>query len=124
LPGFAILASKLNSMLHPYMGLAMRFLVVRKPGAFARYRYREELFPSLTFRQAYDALCLTHGERADVEYVRLLQLAATTSERSLSCCAVLDAMAWPRIRRLFRWLVVARFDLALVLAREGWPEVC
>jgi hypothetical protein len=39
----------------------------------------EELFPSLTFRQAYDALCLTHGERADVDYVRQLQLAATTS---------------------------------------------
>jgi hypothetical protein len=54
--------------------------VVRKPGAFARYRYREELFPSLTFRQAYDALGVTHGERADVEYVRLLHLAATTSE--------------------------------------------
>lgn len=54
--------------------------LVRKPGAFARYRYREELFPSLVFRQAYDALGLTHGERADVEYVRLLHLAATTSE--------------------------------------------
>jgi hypothetical protein len=54
--------------------------LVRKPGAFARYRYREELFPSLTFRRAYDALCGTHGERADVEYVRLLHLAATTSE--------------------------------------------
>jgi len=57
--------------------------LVRKPGAFARYRYREELFPSLTFRQTYDALCVTHGERADVEYVRLLQLAATTSERQV-----------------------------------------
>ena len=57
--------------------------LVRKPGAFARYRYREELFPSLAFRQAYDALCLTHGERADVEYVRLLHLAATTSERKV-----------------------------------------
>ena len=57
--------------------------LVRKPGAFARYRYREELFPSLTFRQAYDALGITHGERADVEYVRLLHLAATTSERQV-----------------------------------------
>lgn len=57
--------------------------LVRKPGAFARYRYREELFPSLTFRQAYDALGVTHGERADVEYVRLLHLAATTSERAV-----------------------------------------
>ena len=57
--------------------------LVRKPGAFARYRYREELFPSLTFRQAYDALGHTHGERADIEYVRLLHLAATTSERQV-----------------------------------------
>jgi hypothetical protein len=57
--------------------------LVRKPGAFARYRYREELFPSLTFRHAYDALALTHGERADGEYVRLLHLAATTSEREV-----------------------------------------
>jgi hypothetical protein len=57
--------------------------LVRKPGAFARYRYREELFPSLTFRQTYDALGVTHGERADVEYVRLLHLAATTREREV-----------------------------------------
>ena len=57
--------------------------LVRKPGAFARYRYREELFPSLTFRQAYDALGGTHGERADIEYVRLLHLAATTGERDV-----------------------------------------
>ena len=55
--------------------------LVRKPGAFARYRFREELFPSLVFRAAYDALGRTRGERADVEYVRLLHLAATTSER-------------------------------------------
>lgn len=63
--------------------------LVRKPGAFARYRYREELFPSLTFRQAYDALCVTHGERADVEYVRLLHLAATTSERHVDATLTL-----------------------------------
>ena len=54
---------------------------VRKPGAFARYRFREELFPSLVFRAAYDALGRPDGEQADVEYMRLLHLAATTSER-------------------------------------------
>lgn len=52
--------------------------LVRKPGAFARYRYREELFPTLTFRRAYDALVQTRGERADIEYVRILHLAAST----------------------------------------------
>lgn len=54
--------------------------LVKKPGAFARYRYREELFPTLTFRRAYDALVDARGERADIEYVRILHLAASTFE--------------------------------------------
>ncbi len=54
--------------------------LVRKPGAFARYRFREELFPSLMFRMAYDALKQWRGDRADIEYVRILHLAATTME--------------------------------------------
>jgi len=54
--------------------------LVRKPGAFAAYRFREELFPSLVFRRAYDALCRFRGERADIEYVRILHLAAHTLE--------------------------------------------
>jgi len=57
--------------------------LVRKPGAFARYRYREELFPSLTFRSAYDAIVGWRGERADVEYVRILHLAASTMESTV-----------------------------------------
>jgi hypothetical protein len=57
--------------------------LVRKPGAFARYRYREELFPSETFRRTYDALCTWRGERADVEYVRVLHLAASTLESTV-----------------------------------------
>jgi hypothetical protein len=55
--------------------------LVRKPGAFARYRYREDLFPSLTFRRAYDALCAALSPwQADVEYLRSLNLAAETME--------------------------------------------
>jgi transcriptional regulator with XRE-family HTH domain len=54
--------------------------LVRKPGAFAHYRYRDDLFPSLVFRRAYDALNTQTTERADRHYVRLLHLAASTSE--------------------------------------------
>jgi len=54
--------------------------LVQKPGAFARYKFREEMFPSLTFRLAYDSLVRQRGERADVEYLRILLLAATTYE--------------------------------------------
>jgi len=63
--------------------------LVRKPGAFARYRFREHLFPTETFKLSYDALREWKGERADVEYVRILHLAATTMEsevdRTLAC---------------------------------------
>ena len=69
--------------------------LVRKPGAFARYRYREDLFPSLVFRRAYDALVARRGERADVEYVRILHLAASTMESLVeeSLASLLDAGA-------------------------------
>lgn len=63
--------------------------LVRKPGAFAQYRYRDELFPTLPFRQAYDALVATRGERADREYVRLLHLAASTSEAEVEAALTL-----------------------------------
>ena len=56
---------------------------MRKPGAFARYRWREALFPSLVFRQAFDALESRRPGRADVEYVRILHLAASTSEAAV-----------------------------------------
>jgi len=62
--------------------------LVRKPGAFARYRYREDLFPSLVFRRAYDSLVARRGDRADVEYVRILHLAASTMESSVEAALV------------------------------------
>ena len=57
--------------------------LVRKPGAFARYRFREQLFPTQHFRLTYDVLREWRGERADVEYVRILHLAATTMEATV-----------------------------------------
>ena len=55
--------------------------LVRKPGAFARYVYREEMFPSVAFRRAYDAIQAPHrGIKGDVEYLRILHLAASTLE--------------------------------------------
>ena len=55
--------------------------LVKKPGAFARYRYREDLFPSLIFRKAYDVLTQEiQNTKQDLEYCRILFLAATTME--------------------------------------------
>jgi hypothetical protein len=54
--------------------------LVRKPGAFAQYRYRDDLFPTSRFRMAYDAFCATGSGRAEREYVQLLHLAARETE--------------------------------------------
>ncbi|RLE29039.1 MAG: IS21 family transposase [Acidobacteria bacterium] len=56
--------------------------LVRKPGAFLRYKYREALFPSPVFRQAYDMLIdsMTSERDADIHYLRILHLAASTME--------------------------------------------
>jgi hypothetical protein len=54
--------------------------LIRKPGAFRNYRYREDLFPTSWFRMAYDSLVGSLGERADKEYLKILALAARESE--------------------------------------------
>jgi hypothetical protein len=55
--------------------------LLRKPGGFRRYRYRDDLFPSLVFRRAWEALQSWYGpRRADLAYLRVLQLAAKQLE--------------------------------------------
>jgi hypothetical protein len=54
--------------------------LVRKPGAFENYRYRDELFPTSRFRMAFDALEEQHGQQGSKEYLRILELAAKESE--------------------------------------------
>jgi hypothetical protein len=64
--------------------------LVRKPGAFANYRYRDDLFPSSRFRLAWDALRRRYAEsRAAKEYLLILQRAAGESES-----AVEQALGW------------------------------
>ena len=72
--------------------------LVRKPGAFAAYRYREELFPTLVFRMAYDALKASGNDRADAEYVRILHLAASTLQADVEriLLLLLEAKQVPR----------------------------
>jgi hypothetical protein len=57
----------------------------RKPGAFQRYRYRDELFPRPVFRRCYDALTETGATgRKDAAYLDVLHLAASTSEEDVA----------------------------------------
>jgi hypothetical protein len=57
--------------------------LIRKPGAFAGYVFRDDLFPSLTFRKAYDRLVESKPERAEKEYLAILHHAAMGSEQDV-----------------------------------------
>lgn len=58
--------------------------LLRKPGAFRRYRFRDDLFPTASYRKALEVLDDAMSERkADLEYLRILELAATTMESAV-----------------------------------------
>ena len=64
--------------------------LVRKPGGFARYVYREEMFPSLVFRRAYDALqAHSAGMKGDLEFLRILHRAAGGSQADVETALLL-----------------------------------
>jgi transposase len=56
--------------------------LLRKPGAFAGYRWREELFPSLVYRAAYDHLTRV-GVDADRRYLEVLKVAADEGQTAV-----------------------------------------
>ena len=65
--------------------------LLRKPGGFRDYRYRDDLFPSLAFRRAWEQLNRWQSpRRADLTYLRILRLAARTMESEVA--AVLERL--------------------------------
>ena len=97
---------------------------MRKPGAFARYRFREQMFPTMTFRLAYDALKRWRGERTDVEYVRILHLAATTMESTVdSALALLLEAGEPFDYAIVKELANPTPPRAPILSLSGMPDL-
>ena len=60
-----------------------------KPGAFANCVYRDQLFPTETFREAYAALRQRAGSRADATYLHILRLAAVAEEAEVEAALAL-----------------------------------
>lgn len=59
--------------------------LVRKPGAFENYRYKEDLFPTSQFRMAYDLLRQQHEmKQANKQYLKILELAARESQTAVN----------------------------------------
>jgi hypothetical protein len=82
--------------------------LVQKPGAFARYRYREAWFPTLVFRRTDATLPeALPGIRGDAAYLRILHLAASTQEAEVQAALelLLEAQQVPepeRVKELVR----------------------
>jgi len=83
--------------------------LLRKPGAFAQYQHREQLYPTPRYRSAYDRLVADHGERPGViEYLQVLRVAAEHGVEHVA-------------DRLIHWLGQPQKWTALMVARELSP---
>lgn len=92
--------------------------LVRKPGAFRRYAFREALYPTLEFRRAYDALLAEDDACADLEYVRILHMAATDGEQ-----AVQEALRALLTQKLVPHYEAVREHVRGVRTGAGVPDV-
>jgi hypothetical protein len=84
----------------------MVWSLVRKPGGFERYVYREEMFPTAAFRGAFDAIGATkEGVARDREYLRILHLAASTMEADVEAALSMlleagESITFERVKEL------------------------
>lgn len=58
--------------------------LIRKPGAFERYKYQAALFPRPIFRSTYDLLKRHNPSRSPREYLEILKLAKLNGEENVS----------------------------------------
>lgn len=95
--------------------------LLRKPGAFERYRYREALFPSVVFRQAHDRMVREQGPRqGTVGYLPLLQLASEVAERDVE--RMLVEYVCPPYPARGRWTGCAGGCNRKSARRRRWPS--
>ena len=91
--------------------------LLRKPGAFLNYQHREQLYPSVTYRGAYDQLVAAHGPRTGViEYLQVLKLAAEAGVE------VVERLLSQRNKPEAKWRAV-ELERALKPRPEGVPEL-
>lgn len=84
--------------------------LVRKPGAFNDYRYREDLYPTSRFRAAYDVLFRRMGDNAGKEYTKILHLAFLEGEEKVNKALGKLSDAGENITRAAVELLVDRMD--------------
>ena len=108
--------------------------LLRKPGGFRDYRYRDDLFPSLVFRRAWEELNNRLSPRkADLTYLHILRLAARMMEADVALALELlldSGERWDEtdVERLIRPELppspaIARGEVALAVYDQLLQEV-
>ena len=90
--------------------------MVRKPGAFTNYQYRDHLFPTVAFRKLYDKLIKTHPVNGTKQYLQILHLAAVNSESEVEAAIVilLEGKISPTLSRIKELLYTQSKDKTVV----------
>ncbi len=127
-----------------YDGINYRHIIdslVRKPGAFAQYKYQMALFPRLCFRRAYDCLCAKRPAGADKSYLKILQLAKLHSEQLVATALellleanqtpstdavkdLIDIYQQERLNITVHQPNLANYDELLSAQKPDWQEAC
>ena len=90
--------------------------LIRKPGAFEDYKYRDCLFPKVVFRKAYDAYKKAYPTNGHKLYLKILKLAAMNGENIV-------AKILEKELSLEQDLDVERITSQLIVKQEVCPEV-
>ena len=90
--------------------------LIRKPGAFEDYKYRDCLFPRVIFRKAYDAYKKTYPSRGHKLYFKILHLASLHGENVVAQILEKEFI-------LNKCPSVEGITKQLTIPRKAWPEV-
>jgi hypothetical protein len=82
--------------------------LVRKPGAFTNYHYKDHLFPTVVFRKLYDRLVKTYPVNGTKQYLQILHLAAMNSESEVEAAIsiLMEGKIAPTINRIKELLYI------------------
>jgi hypothetical protein len=111
--------------------------LLRKPGGFRNYRYRDDLFPQQVFRQAWETLeARLPPRKADLIYLRILKQAALGLETDVAQALTLllaDKTTWDEntvadlVRPPASWMIPELIPQAVNLSVYDQllrPEAC
>ncbi len=91
-------------------------MLLRKPGAFEDYMYRDALFPRLIFRRCFDVLTQRQPKKANKSYLEVLHLAAINNEGDVAAAIelLLEDKSLPTLKNIKELLDIPTTEIPIV----------